>query len=111
MITHTRFTIADSSALLGSLSVPGFQGEFEVRSFTDRVKRPRLIVVHEDWHFAGRRERVAPLMVVQFEADGRKKCIEQKDETPFEGVDLADLSRRAMEFLQWTEHGNLACHH
>lgn len=111
MITHTRFTIADSYALLGSLRVPGIQGKFEVRSFIDRVKRPRLIVVHENWQDATRRERIAPVVVVQFEADGRKKCIEQKDETPFKGVDLADLSRRAMELLQWNEHGKLACHH
>ncbi|EPL9849226.1 hypothetical protein RFD81_004808 [Klebsiella aerogenes] len=111
MITHTRFTIADSSALLGSLRVPGVQGEFEVRSFTDRVKRPRLIVVHEDWHFAGRRERVAPVMVVQFEADGRKEVIEQQDETPFKGVDMAVLRRHAADFFQWNEHGKLACHH
>lgn len=111
MITHTRFTIADSSALLGSLRVPGVQGNFEVRSFIDRVKRPRLIVVHENWQDAGRRERVAPVVVVQFEADGHKKCIEQQDDTPFKGVDLADLARRAMEFFQWNEHSKLACHH
>lgn len=111
MITHTRFTIADSYALLGSFRVPGVQGKFEVRSFIDRVNRPRLIVVHENWHDAGRRERVAPIIVVQLEADGRKKVIEQKGETPFNGVDLADLSRRAMDFFQWNEHGSLACHH
>lgn len=111
MITHTRFTIADSYALLGSLRVPGVQGKFEVRSFTDRVKRPRLIIVHENWHDAARRERIAPLVVVQFEADGRKNFIEQQDETPFKGVDLAELSRRAVDFFQWNEHGTLACHH
>lgn len=111
MITHTRFTIADSYALLGSLCVPGVQGKFEVRSFTDRVKRPRLIVVHENWHKAARRERIAPLVVVQFEADGRKNCIEQTDKTPFKDVDLADLSRRAVEFFHRNEHGTLTCHH
>ncbi|AUH01861.1 hypothetical protein CWC46_19880 [Prodigiosinella confusarubida] len=111
MITHTRFTIADSYALLGSLRVPGVRGKFEVRAFNDRVKRPRLIVVHENWHEATRRERIAPLVVVQFEEDGRKKYIEQKEETPFKSVDLADLSRRAVEFFQRNEHCTLACHH
>ena len=111
MITHTRFTIADSSALLGSLRVPGVQGKFEVRSFNDRVERPRLFVVHENWHEAGRRERIAPVVVVQFEADGRKKSIEQQGETLFKDVDLTDLSRRAVKFFQWNDHGKLVCHH
>jgi len=111
MITHTRFTIADSYTLLGYLCVPGIQGKFEVRSFTDRVKRPRLIVVHENWCNAARRERIAPLIVVQFEADGRKNFIQQQDETPFKDVDLTDLSRRALEFFQQNEHGTLVCHH
>ncbi|ECX5877014.1 hypothetical protein H0K60_004473 [Salmonella enterica] len=111
MITHSRFTIADSSSLLGCLRVPGVQGTFEVRSFMDRVKRPRFIVVHENWHDAGRRERIAPVVIMQFEADGRKECIDQQADTPFKGVDLAGLGRRAMEFLQKNEHGLLACHH
>ena len=111
MITHTRFTIADSSALLGNLRVPGVQGTFEVRSFNDRIERPRLIVVHENWPDAGRRERIAPVVVVQFEADGRKKCIQQQSDAPFKGVDLADLSRRAVAFFQWNDHGKIACHH
>lgn len=110
MITHTRFTIADSSAFLGNLRVPGVQGKFEVRSFIDRVKRPRLIVVHESWHDAARRERITPLIVVQFEADGSQKSIEQQEETQFKGVDLADLSRRAVDFFQPNEHNKQACH-
>ncbi|MBL5885622.1 hypothetical protein I7V28_19150 [Lelliottia amnigena] len=111
MITHSRFTIADSSSLLGYLRVPGVQGSFEIRSFMDRVKRPRFIVVHENWHDAGRRERIAPVVIMQFEADGHKECIDQQAETSFKGQDLAGLSRRAMEFLKNFEHGSLACHH
>ncbi|KYN63143.1 hypothetical protein FJP62_14135 [Pantoea vagans] len=111
MITHTRFTIADSYALLGSLRVPGVQGQFEVRSLTERAERPRFIVVHENWKDATRRERIAPVVVFQFEADGRNKCIKQQDNIPFKEVDLADLSRRAMEFLECKGHGKQVCHH
>lgn len=112
MFTHSPFTIADNYALLGSFVVPGVSGKFEVRSNNDRVKRPLLIVVHENWHKATRRDRVAPLVVVQFEEDGRKKFIEQKDAMPSaKAMNLADFSRRAVELFQRNEHGNLACHH
>ncbi|KLG51209.1 hypothetical protein [Escherichia coli] len=111
MITHSPFTIADNYALLGSFCIPGVQGKFEVRSNNTREKRPMLIVVHENWQQATRRDRVVPLVVVQFEEDGRKKCIEQKETELSKSVNLADFSRRAIEFFQWNEHSNLACHH
>lgn len=112
MITHTRFTIADDYALLGSFGVPGVQGKFEVRSNSNRVKRPLLIVVHEDWQDAGHRERVTPVVVVQVEADGRKQVIEQKDSVFAKKMNLADFGRRAIEFFQRNEmeHG-VQCHH
>lgn len=112
MITHTRFTIADDYALLGSFGVPGVQGKFEVRSNMTRNKRPLLIVVHEDWQDAGRRERVAPVVVVQFEADGRKQVTEQKGSVFAKKMNLADFSRRAIELFHRNEmeHG-VQCHH
>nr|UPI13730.1 hypothetical protein BNIPNGOD_00064 [Salmonella enterica subsp. enterica serovar Typhimurium] len=58
-----------------------------------------LIVVHENWQQATRRDRVVPLVVVQFEEDGRKKCIEQKETELSKSVNLADFSRRAIEFF------------
>lgn len=112
MITHTRFTIADDYALLGSFDVPGVQGKFEVLSNSNRVKRPLLIVVHENWHDAGRRERVAPVVVVQVEEDGRKHVIEQKDSDFAKKMNLADFGRRAIELFQQNgmEHA-VKCHH
>lgn len=103
MFTHTRFTIADDYALLGSFGVPGVQGKFEVRSNLTRTSRPLLIVVHEKWHDVGRRERVAPVVVVQIEADGRKKVIEQKDSAFAESMNLADFSRRAIALFHQNE--------
>ncbi len=96
MITHTRFTIADSYSLLSSFCIPGVCGKFEVRAFIDRVERPRLIVIHDKWHKAERRERIAPLLVVQFEADGNKKCIQQKDEKLLNINKWNEFSRHAM---------------
>lgn len=100
MITHSRFTIADSYAFLGSLDVLGIQGKFEVHSLKDRVDRPRLIVVHEEWRKANSRIRIKPVAVVQFEADGRKKCIEQWEGTPFKKVGMADIICSAIIIFQ-----------
>ena len=112
MITHTRFTIADDYALLGSFGVPGILGKFEVRSNVTRKNRPLLIVVHEKWHDAGRRERVAPVVVVQLEADGRKNVIKQEDSAFDKKMNLSDFSRRALELFQRNgmEH-SAQCHH
>lgn len=112
MITHTPCTIRERYALLGSFRVPGVLGKFEVRSNNDRVKRPMLIVVHENWLEAGRRERVAPVVVVQLEADGRKNVIEQQDAAFANKMDLADFSRRAVDLFQLNgmEHAG-QCHH
>lgn len=91
------------------MRVPGVQGSFEIRSYMDRVKRPRFIVVHEN--DAGRRERIAPVIILQFEADGHKECIVQQAENSFKGQDLAGLSLRVLEFLKKFEHSSLTCHH
>lgn len=56
-----------------------------------------MIAVFENWHDGGYRERVPPYVIVQCEAGGRKKIIEQKGVTLLNKGDLADLSRRAME--------------
>lgn len=37
--------------------------------FIECVKFPRLIVVHENWQDTGRHKCIAPVIVVQFEAD------------------------------------------
>ncbi len=112
MITHTRFTIADDYALLGNFGVPGVQGKFEVRSNKTRKSRPLLIVVHENWRDAGRRERVEPVVVVQLESDGRKKITKQEDSIFAQKMNLADFGRRAIELFQLNgmEH-SAQCHH
>ncbi|KLU17168.1 MULTISPECIES: hypothetical protein [Xenorhabdus] len=100
MITHTPFTIGDRYALIGSFSVPDVPGQFEVRTNSERVKRPMLIVVHDNWHEAGRRDRITPVIVIQFEADGREKCIEQKEAMPSKTMNLTNLRLRAIQFFQ-----------
>lgn len=100
MITHTPFTIGERYALLGSFDVPSVQGKFEVRSLTERVERPLFIVVHEKWKDASRRERIAPVVVVQFEADGRQRCINQREALPKATVDFEDFTRRVLRALR-----------
>ncbi|WP_369115932.1 hypothetical protein [Edwardsiella tarda] len=79
MITHSRYTLAERYSLLDSFCVPDIPGRFEVRLNNERVNRHLLIVVHDGWRQADCREQIAPLIVIQYEVDGSRKCIEQID--------------------------------
>ncbi|AIJ10659.1 hypothetical protein ACW6AV_003421 [Edwardsiella piscicida] len=117
MITHTPYTIGKRYDLLGRFRVPGVPGEFEVRFNKERVKRPLLIVVHDKWQQADRREQIAPLMVLQYEADGREKCIEQIDADAVPAGDLNFsniLKSQAVELCRklvgWNSLGHVAAY-
>ena len=99
MFSHTPQTIAKQYSLLGQFCVPGIQGKFEVRSHNGRKTRPLLIVVHESWERASRRERVAPVSVVELEANGEQHQIQQDEALPGVNTQRFDFSQMALEFF------------
>ena len=67
---------------------------------------------HENWRDAGCRERVEPVVVVQLEADGRKKVTKQEDSAFAKKMNLSDFGRRAIELFQLNGMEHTAqCHH
>lgn len=108
MFSHTPQTIAKQYSLLGQFCVPGIQGKFEVRSHNARKTRPLLIVVHEGWEKASRRERVVPVSVVELEANGEKHQLQQDDALPGVNTKRYDFSQMALEFFLYNRPPHFA---
>ncbi|MCL2892620.1 hypothetical protein [Brenneria tiliae] len=81
LISHSTTTLLMRTEPVGTLQLPGIPGEFEVLSFKERQKRPRLLVVHESWHQHQPWEYVTPVAVVNVEQNGSTRFNNQIDKT------------------------------
>ncbi|EGG9814449.1 hypothetical protein ID007_004310 [Salmonella enterica] len=79
MLTHSPFSIATYTALAGELDIPGVNEPLEVRYFTERRERPRIIVLRKSWHEAKPGTRVPLLVSIIIDEQGNKHITRQPD--------------------------------
>ncbi|HEJ7997815.1 TPA: hypothetical protein SMI16_003256 [Serratia liquefaciens] len=77
MITHSPHTIANRTERIGSFSLPGILGAFEVRSMKNRKERPLLMVLRSDWVSTPVYEKVSPVVELTIEKNGKAHPVNQ----------------------------------
>ncbi|QGY28337.1 hypothetical protein CUN67_05040 [Pantoea cypripedii] len=99
MISHSPHTISNRTERIGSFSVPGITGDFEVRSMKNRKERPLFMVLRSDWENTPVYGKVNPVVELTIEKNGKPHPVSQVSLWQ----DLKNLevnfSQRVLEFL------------